>query len=195
MKLRLASLALTLCLAGAWPAAAVDLYREGEYRPLTADARAFRVGDTLSVLVVETSSASSSADTGTRRNTDAALSGSVQTRSVDRRGEVTLAADNNFTGGARTARAGKLLAQIAVTVVGVEPNGDLRISGEQLLDVNDEQQRIRIEGRVRRNDIGESNSVVSSRIADARIYYSGEGVLAEGQRPGWITRVLRWLGL
>jgi flagellar L-ring protein FlgH len=174
---------------------AADLYREGQHRPLTADSRAFRIGDTLSVLVVETSSATSSADTGSRRNTEAGLSGSVQTHTSDQRADINIAAQNNFNGGARTARAGKLLAQIAVTVVGVEPNGDLRIAGDQLLDINDEQQKIRIEGRVRRQDIGENNAVVSNRIADARIYYSGEGVLAEGQRPGVITRVLRWLGL
>jgi flagellar L-ring protein precursor FlgH len=195
MKAFALSLSLALGLAAAAPLRAADLYREGDYKPLTADSRAFRVGDTLSVLVVETSSAASSADTGTRRNTEAALSGSVQTRTIDRRAEVNLAAENNFAGGARTARTGKLLAQIAVTVVAVEPNGDLRIAGDQLLDINDEQQRIRIEGRVRRQDIGENNAVVSNRIADARIYYSGEGVLAEGQRPGFIARVLRWLGL
>lgn len=174
---------------------AADLFREGEYRPLTADSRAYRLGDTLTVLVVETSSASSTADTGTKRNTEAAISGSVQTRTVDRRTEAQLGIDNNFTGGARTARAGKLLAQISVSVVAVEPNGDLRIAGDQLLDINDEQQKIRIEGRVRRQDIGENNAVVSSRLAEARIYYSGEGVLAEGQRPGLVAKVLRWLGL
>jgi flagellar L-ring protein FlgH len=148
---------------------AADLYREGQHRPLTADSRAFRIGDTLSVLVVETSSATSSADTGSRRNTEAGLSGSVQTHTSDQRADINIAAQNNFNGGARTARAGKLLAQIAVTVVGVEPNGDLRIAGDQLLDINDEQQKIRIEGRVRRQDIGENNAVVSNRIADARI--------------------------
>lgn len=188
-------LALALAVLACAPAGAADLYREGEHRPLTADSRAYRAGDTLTVLVLENSSATSSADTGARRNTELGLSGSVQTRSIDRRAEANLGAENNFNGGARTARAGRLLAQITVTVVGVEPNGDLRIAGEQLLDVNDEQQRIRLDGRVRRQDIGENNSVLSNRIADARIYYSGEGVLAEGQRPGFLTRVLTWLGL
>ncbi len=187
-------LTITLALL-AGSSTAVDLYREGDYRPLTADSRAFRVGDTITVLVLETSSATSSADTGSKRNTDASVSASLQTRSVDKKFDASLALDNNFTGGARTARAGKLLAQITVNVVGVEPNGDLRIAGDQLLDINDEQQKIRIEGRVRRQDIGENNAVVSNRIADARIFYSGEGVLAEGQRPGFIARALRWLGL
>ena len=80
-------------------------------------------------------------------------------------------------------------------MTGIEPNGDLRVAGDQLVDINDEQQKIRIEGRVRRHDIGENNAVVSNRIAEAKIYYSGEGTLSEGQRPGFLSRVLTWLGL
>lgn len=195
MKSSAIPLALSLALLAAPPVSAADLYREGEFRPLIADSRALRTGDALTVLVLETSSATSSADTGSRRSTEANLSAGVSTRKIDHRADASIAADNNFNGGARTTRAGKLLAQITVTVVGVEPNGDLRIAGEQILDINDEKQQIRIEGRVRRQDIAENNAVVSSRIADARIYYSGEGVLAEGQRPGLIAKVLRWLGL
>jgi flagellar L-ring protein precursor FlgH len=96
---------------------------------------------------------------------------------------------------ARTQRAGRLLAQITVSVVALEPNGDLQIAGEQLLEVNNEKQMIRLEGHVRPQDIGENNAVVSNRIANASIHYVGDGVLAEGQRPGWITRVLTWMGL
>ena len=64
-----------------------------------------------------------------------------------------------------------------------------------MLEVQDEQQRIRLEGRVRSQDIGENNSVVSNRIAEARIQYVGDGPLAAGQKVGLITRVLTWLGL
>lgn len=182
-------------LACAGPCGAADLYRDGDYRPLTADIRAARVGDSLTVLVLESSSAASSADTNSRRRAEAGLAGVLETTPRTERGQLSLNTTNNFDGGARTQRAGKLLAQLTVTVVGVEPNGDLRIAGDQLVDVNDEQQKIKLEGRVRRQDINENNAVVSSRIADARIYYSGEGVLADGQRPGLITKVLRWLGL
>ena len=80
-------------------------------------------------------------------------------------------------------------------MVGIEANGDLRVAGEQVVEVNNEEQMIRLEGRVRPHDISETNAVVSSRIADARIQYVGDGVLAEGQRQGWITKVLTWMGL
>jgi flagellar L-ring protein FlgH len=190
----LAACAASVTLAGP-PAGATDLYREEQFRPLVADARARRIGDSITVQVLESSSASASADTNTRRQTDAGISGTWDIGSSKRVGEAKGNISNDFKGGARTQRAGRLLAQLTVTVVGIEPNGDLRIAGEQVLEVNNEEQLIRLEGRVRPQDINESNAVVSSRIADARIQYIGDGVLAEGQRQGWITRVLTWMGL
>jgi flagellar L-ring protein precursor FlgH len=67
------------------------------------------------------------------------------------------------------------------------------VSGEQLIKVNDERQEIVLSGRVRPIDIAENNTVVSSRLADARISYVGDGVLGEKQRPGILTRILSWL--
>lgn len=177
-----------LCTSPSW---AVDLYQEGKYRSLVGDVKAREVGDSLTVLVVETSSAASSADTNTKRNTDLGIAAVGNFNRQAFNGEF----NNNFTGAARTQRAGKLLAQLTATVTGIEPNGDLRIVGEQLLEVNNEKQTIRIEGKVRPYDIGENNSVVSNRIADAKIHYVGDGVLADGQRTGWITRILAWLGI
>lgn len=186
---------MAAALLGASASGAVDLYREGDYRPLTADARAHRVGDSLTVLVMETSSAASTADTTSKRKTDLGITGLWDVGLSTKKGEIALDANNGFGGAARTQRSGRLLAQITVTVTGIEPNGDLRVAGDQLVDINDEQQKIRIEGRVRRHDIGENNAVVSNRIAEAKIYYSGEGTLSEGQRPGFLSRVLTWLGL
>jgi flagellar L-ring protein FlgH len=189
-----AALAATAALAAA-PAVAVDLYQEQQYRPLVADARARHIGDSITVQVFETSSASASADTNTKRQTEAGIGGTWDIGPSTRVGSAKGSLNNDFKGGARTQRAGRLLASLTVTVVGVEPNGDLRIAGEQVLEVNNEEQMIRLEGRVRPQDISENNAVVSSRIADARIQYVGDGVLAEGQRQGWITKVLTWLGL
>ena len=92
-------------------------------------------------------------------------------------------------------RAGKLLAQLTVTVKELMPNGDMRIGGEQLLLINEEHQRINLEGRVRPQDISEANVVPSSRLADAKITYVGEGDLAERQKAAWWRKTLDWLGL
>lgn len=176
----------------AMPAQAGSLYEEKNFRPLTADNKAFRVGDIVTIQVIESASASTNADTSTRRanNLSASLGhGDGKVASAD------LAATGVFDGGGRTQRAGKLLAQLSATVREVFGNGDLRVAGEQLLTLNDEQQRIYLEGRVRSQDISDANVVLSSRLADARIVYLGDGDLSERQRRSWWRKCMDWLGL
>jgi len=188
------ALAAGVCLVAmaALAANAQSLYDERTFRPLTADNKAFRVGDLLTVQVIENSAAQANADTGTRR-------GNNLSATLDRPSKapisIGLAVGGDFDGGGRTVRSGRLLAQLTVAVREVMPNGDLRVGGEQLLLINDEQQRIDLEGRVRPIDISEANVVVSSRIADARITYVGYGELAERQRPAWWRKLFDWLGL
>ncbi|TAK83713.1 MAG: flagellar basal body L-ring protein FlgH [Aquabacterium sp.] len=193
MSLRSCLLGLLAAAPLCWPAAcaADDLYQPESYRAWASDVKAVRAGDLLTVLVTENASATTSADTTTDRATNA--SAQISTTSRSRKLEGTESHD--FSGRGKTQRAGRLLAQLTVKVTGVLPNGDLLIAGEQQLDINDEKQLIRLEGRVRRQDVGDGNTVASSRIADARINYIGDGVLTDGQRVGLITRVLTWLGL
>jgi flagellar L-ring protein precursor FlgH len=80
-------------------------------------------------------------------------------------------------------------------VKGVAPHGDLLVGGTQLIEVNEEKQHIVLEGRVRPVDVSESNTVLSSRLADAKITYVGDGLLGDKQRPGVIGRILSWLGI
>lgn len=167
----------------AFKAGAANLYHAEDYRALTADRRAQRVGDVLTVLVVENSSASATAGTKTDKSTDAG----IRLTSPNRQRDYALAINDNFDGNGKIARTGRLLAQLSVVVIGMEPNGDLRVKGEQLLEINGEKQMINLEGRVRPIDIGEGNTVPSNRIADARITYVGDGVLAENQSKGWLT--------
>lgn len=170
---------------------AQSLYTPETYRPLVADNKAFRVGDVVTVQVVESASATVNTDTGSRRGN--AISASVaRVRSENLR--VGLETTGDFDGGGRTARAGRLLAQLTVTVREILPNGDLRLEGEQLLTINDEQQRINLEGRARPQDLTDGNVVLSTRLAGARITYIGEGDLADRQRPAWWRRVLDWFG-
>jgi flagellar L-ring protein precursor FlgH len=179
-------------IVAALGAQAQSLYDEKTYRPLTADNKAFRVGDVLTVQVMENAAAQANADTGTRRNNN--LSANLE-RSKHAPMSIGLAVGGDFDGGGRTARAGRILAQLSVTVREVLPNGDLKVSGEQLLLINEEQQKIDLEGRVRPIDITDGNVVLSSRLADARINYVGQGDLAERQKPAWWRKVFDWLGL
>lgn len=174
-------------------ARAESLYRADSFRPLTADNKSYRVGDALTVHVFENSSASASAGTGTRRAND--IGSSLNHGSAKVVGQFGIAASGEFDGGGRTQRANKLLATLTVTVREVLPNGDLRIAGEQMLTINEEQQKVDLQGRVRPQDISDSNVVLSTRLADARITYVGEGDVSERARRGWWRRLLDWAGL
>jgi flagellar L-ring protein FlgH len=188
---RLRGLLVAVATLAACTANAQSLYDPASFRPLTADHKAFRVGDVVTVQVVENASATVNADTGSRRSNSI---GADLTRVRSEAVRIGLEASGEFDGGGRTARAGRLLAQLSVTVREVLPNGDLRLEGEQRLTINDEQQRIYLEGRARPQDITDGNVVLSTRLADTRITYIGQGDLADRQRPAWWRKVLDWFG-
>lgn len=186
----LALIALVLGMAS-FAVQAESLYDPSLYRSLGTDRKAARIGDVLTIQVVETSSATSSADTSTGRKTGIDAEFSLSRRPTT---SASLNVEGDFEGGGKTQRSGRLLAQMSVNVVDIAPNGDLYVKGDQLLTVNDEQQKIHVKGRVRPQDISPANVVLSTRLAEAEIIYVGEGELAGRQRPAWWNRFLNWLG-
>jgi flagellar L-ring protein precursor FlgH len=170
---------------------AEDLYKEQTYRPLASDKRAHLPGDAVTIMIYENSSASTSADTNVQRTSNVGVQGAIDQRSH----QATLGTNASFDGGGTIARSDNLLAQITVTVNKIAPNGDLWISGEQIVEINSDKQHIKIEGRIRTLDISDTNTVPSNRIADAKISYLGDGDLASHQKPGWLSRFFSWAGL
>lgn len=185
----------TCCLGmllSAGTANADSLFDESTYRSLASDHRALDVGDNLTVLIVENASATATADTRTAKS--GSLAGSVSdTQGLEAAGGLELSED--FRGNGSIQRTGRLLAQITVTVQSVSRNGDLVVQGDQVIEVNNEKQRISLAGRVRPQDIAPNNTVLSTRLSDAHISYIGKGILGEKQRPGILWRFLDWLGI
>jgi len=179
---------LLLCtgISSAW---ADSLYQSDRFRAFAADHRAYRTGDNLTVLITEIASASSTANTATNKET--ALTAKLSGRNENF--DLSAGLGDNFDGGGRTERTGKLLAKLTVLIESIDEHGDLRIRGAQTIDVNNERQSITLSGKVRPQDIGADNSVLSSRISDAKIEFVGDGVINEKQRPGLLTRFLSWL--
>ena len=97
---------------------------------------------------------------------------------------------NTFDGSGSTARSGDLTAYMSARIIQVLPNGNLVIEGNREVRVNNENQIITLTGIVRPRDISSANVVQSTYLADARISYSGTGVLNDQQRPGWLARIL-----
>jgi flagellar L-ring protein precursor FlgH len=172
-------------------AGAQSLFNEDSWRGFTADNKAYRTGDVLTVQVFENSSASTTADTGTRRNNRLQAELAHGSNKV---AQTAVAVGGDFDGGGRTQRASRLLATVTVTVQEVLPGGQLRIAGTQSVTVNEELQRVTLEGLVRPVDISDGNVVQSTRIAQARITYVGEGDLTERNRRGWWRKFLDALG-
>jgi len=168
-----------------------SLLDAASYRSLVSEGKAFRVGDILTVVVQEVSSATTAADSAADRKTS--FGGEVGSSKV---GIVsaTAGASTDNSGGGRTQRSGRLAAQLSVRVVEVLANSDLAIVGHQDIRVNGESQSITLTGVVRQRDIGENNTVLSGRIAGADIRFDGEGFVADKSRPGWITQFLTLLG-
>ena len=180
-----------LMLACIGDVCATSLYQEKTYQPLASDRRALHKGDLVTVMVMENSNATSSVNTTSGRNGSVGVELERTNKSVGG----SLATNNQLTGGGQTQRADTVVAQITVAVTDVAANGDLIVLGEQMLEVNNEHQHIKVEGRIRPQDVSATNTVLSTRIAGSKISYVGAGDLSETQRAGWWQRTLTWFGL
>jgi flagellar L-ring protein FlgH len=98
--------------------------------------------------------------------------------------------DSAFAGDGETTRSGSLDAYITCRVVGVMPNGNLKIVGTREVMVNYENQMIILSGVIRPRDISDTNVILSTFISDAKIAYSGSGIVNDRQRPGWLANLL-----
>jgi flagellar L-ring protein precursor FlgH len=98
---------------------------------------------------------------------------------------------SEFTGDGETERKGNLTGKISAMVVEVLPSGILRIEGEKIVSLNSEEEIMVISGLVRPEDVNSKNEVDSSKVANVRIDYYGNGTIGDAQRGGWLGRVLR----
>lgn len=155
--------------------------------------KAREVGNILTVRIVESSSAKNSATTTTGR--DSSISGGIDQfftleDYITPYTQVSGSLSSDFEGNGSTDRSGRLMATITVRVVAVLPDGNLKIAGSREVAVNNEKQLIVLTGLVRPEDIDHTNTVLSTDISDARIAYSGIGIVNDRQRPGWMMRTL-----
>lgn len=170
-----------------------SIYRSGTDVRLFEDLKANRVGDILTVRLVEQTNASKNSQTSTSKATEATLANpTVLGRAITKNGKAlfdgSLSGDNSFNGAGSSSQSNSLVGDITVTVVDRLPNGNLVIRGEKWVTLNQGREFIRLSGIIRPNDIEPDNSLISTRIADAQITYSSKGVLAAANRMGLISR-------
>ena len=184
-----------LLVALAAPAQAEDLYRGSSWASMSGDRKASEPGDVLTVVIFQAAEATNSAQNSSRKKTDVggSLGTTIGSGSINE--TASLEFGGGYTGRGEVRRSERLVAQITVVVQDVLPNGDFLVSGEQLMRINGETTRIGVQGRVRRADISSQNTILSSRIADARISYDGRGFVSRSAKPGLVNRIFSFLGL
>jgi len=155
---------------------------------LISDARAFRVGDVVTVLLQETTQASKKAGTSFSKGSSVSVAPLGALGKTFGRTAIDASADRGFQGDATSTQQNALTGAVTVIVQEVMPNGLLRVSGEKRLQLNQGEEFLRLKGYVRAADIDNDNQVSSLRVANARIAYSGQGTLADANSPGWLTR-------
>lgn len=165
---------------------------------LAEDLKARRLGDIITVVISEQASASKKASTGTSRSSSISagipkLLG-LETTGIKNWADLSelLSASygSKFDGSGSTSRQETLQATISAKVVDVIPNGNLLIEGRRNVRVNSEDQIIVLTGTVRGRDVSADNTVSSALIADAKIAYSGKGIISDRQKPGWLLNAL-----
>ncbi|WP_372963967.1 flagellar basal body L-ring protein FlgH [Marinobacter sp.] len=152
------------------------------------DTKALNVGDVLTVLLEESTSASKNAETSITKDQELSL----PEPNLFGKNNIGLNASANyerdFSGSAEADQSNSLAGSISVTVTEVLPNGVLRIRGEKWLSLTNGDEFIRLTGMVRPQDIAPDNTVASNRIADARFAYGGTGDFDQANQMGWLAR-------
>ncbi len=179
-----------------------SLWQEnGHLCELFINPKARRIGDIVTISIVESSSASNAADTNTSRSSSISASltnllGLENSTSFPKNGgftpfgSVSGTTNNTFKGAGTTNRSGALAASITARVTEVFPNGNLKIFGKREITINNEQQYIALAGIIRSTDISPDNIILSTYISDAKIIYTGTGVIDDRQNPGWGARLI-----
>ncbi len=162
---------------------------------LFEDPKPYRIGDVLTVILKEKTSASKIAETTTLKEDDLSMAapslfGLTPTNNGANMLEMSVVPEREFTGEAEGIQSNSLTGEITVTVVDILPNNNLVVQGEKWFILNQGKEYIRIAGVVRPLDIKPDNTILSSKLADAQIAYSGEGFFADSNNQGWFGQFI-----
>ena len=167
---------------------------------LYEDNKARRLNDLVTINVLESMTGAGAADTNASKTSSIGagvtdifgmpLSASVNGGRYMVTPSVAAAFADDFKGKGATNRSGKLVGTITAKVVEVMPNGNLLLESRKEITINNEKQILILKGMARPDDIATDNTILSSRIADAEVFFVGDGVLQEKQRPGWLGRIV-----
>ncbi len=185
------------------PAMGSIWHGENDKSMLFTDKKARYVNDLVTIIVSEVATGGNKASANTSRNTNTAASitsllgieNAIIGSNANMNGTIGLGGTsaNSLKGAGDTSRNTSVTAKISARVIRVLDNGNLIIEGRRQVTVNADDQFILITGIIRPEDITAENTVASQYVADARILYTGDGIINDKMRPGWLTRVVDWV--
>ncbi len=171
-----------------------SLYQDSYCLSLFGDRKAHFVGDILTITLNESTASKKSANVSVKKDNTQTFNGGAGTllgtnptlgnMSLD----TNIAQNRKFGGNSGADQSNSLQGNITVTVAEIMPNGNLVVRGEKWITLNSGDEFIRISGIVRPDDVAPDNTILSTRLANAKISYSGTGSLAESQNMGWLAK-------
>ena len=168
-----------------------SIYQAGASRTLFEDRRARYVGDTMTIVIAETTSASTKSNTNVSKTSSISAAVPLVTGLPGKTFQgIGLEAEtsNAMAGKGDAAASNVFTGNIAVTVIDVMPNGNLLVSGEKQVSIGHGTEYVRLSGVVNPYFISTANTISSANVADARIEYKESGAISEAQVMGWLAR-------
>lgn len=161
---------------------------------LFSDQKASKIGDVVTIIIVEATSAESNMERDASRsgNIRGSISGAGALNFIPGAG-FSVGTENEFKGRGSTSARGTVRARISAKIVGIDSMGNLIIEGSRKININGDAQIIKVKGVVRPSDVNWDNTIYSYNIANAEIELTGKGMTSRSQSPSWITRLLHWL--
>lgn len=172
------------------------IYSRSQSGFFLGDRRAQRVGDVITINLVETMAASKSNDSAISRKGSfsmglpTALFGPLgwNIPAVRNSSNFDATTDSKFAGAGAANQSNSIQGKVTVVVTRVYENGNLWVEGQKRLTLNQGEEFVRVSGLVRPEDIGPGNTVDSSRIAQAMISYTGAGNIHDSTEQGWFGK-------
>lgn len=163
------------------------------YAPLHYGQRAARVGDLVTVVLVERTQTSKSASAKNQRDGGISLSPPSTGPFSFNPGILNSSGSSSFNGKGDAAQTSTLRGDLTVTIAEVRPNGTALVRGEKVMQLSQGEEWIQLSGIIRLADIDQDNRIASPRIADAHITYAGKGAVQRASREGWLSRFFNFV--
>ncbi len=191
---RLAAGLCAVILSGAaTPAVAQSLWADsvGGESMLFADHKARNVGDILTIVISETTTASMTKASNNSKSGQTSLNAGVGIFGF--LAAASASGSDSFKANGSATNTNRATGRVTVTVTEVLPNGNMVVEGTQSIWQNNNEHKITLRGVVRRDDVSYANTVPSTQVADATIHFDGKGPINAKQRQGILTQIFNFL--